>query len=123
MKELEDLIPKSIKFYSASEDLKEECFNFFRSLDLQGKSKLTIVEYARTISSFITFLEGYLGFKIKLIDIQNLDKISINSYLAFYRNPQKSNFMIDTKYSFHNQKYFFINKNPKKILNEVTSII
>ena len=82
MKELEDLIPKSIKFHSASDDLKEECFNFFRSLELQGKSKLTIVEYARTISNFITFLEDYLGYKIKLIDIQNLDKISINSYYS-----------------------------------------
>ena len=101
MKELEDLIPKSIKFHSASDDLKEECFNFFRSLELQGKSKLTIVEYARTISNFITFLEDYLGYKIKLIDIQNLDKISINSYLAFYRNPEKSNFLKDIKYSFY----------------------
>lgn len=118
MKELEGLIPKSIKFFSASEDLKEECFNFFRSLDLQGKSKLTIVEYARTISNFITFLEGYLGYKIKLIDIQNLDKISINSYLAFYRNPEKSSFMKNAKYSFHDQRYFFINKIPKKILDE-----
>ena len=118
MKELEDLIPKSIKFHSTSEDLKEECINFFKSLELQGKSKLTIVEYARTISSFVTFLEDYLGYKIKLIDIQNLDKISINSYLAFYKNPEKSNFIKDTKYSFHNQKYFFINKIPKKILNE-----
>ena len=45
MKELEDLIPKSIKFHSASEDLKEECFNFFQSLEFQGKSKLTIFEY------------------------------------------------------------------------------
>lgn len=118
MKELEDLIPKSIKFHSASDDLKEECFNFFRSLELQGKSKLTIVEYARTISNFITFLEDYLGYKIKLIDIQNLDKISINSYLAFYRNPEKSNFLKDIKYSFYDQKYFFITKIPKKILDE-----
>jgi integrase/recombinase XerC len=63
-------------------------------------------------------LESYLGYKIKLIDIQNLDKISINSYLAFYRNPEKSSFMKDAKYSFHDQKYFFINKIPKKILDE-----
>tara|TARA_B100001989_G_scaffold176523_1_gene127686 strand:+ start:670 stop:1968 length:1299 start_codon:yes stop_codon:yes gene_type:complete len=118
MRELEDLIPKSIKFHSASQDLKEGCLNFFRSLELQGRSKLTIVEYARTISSFITFMEDYQGYKIKLIDIQNLDKISINSYLAFYRNPEKNSFMRDTKYSFHDQKYFFINKIPKKILDE-----
>ena len=66
MKELVDFLPKSIKFNSASDDLKEECFNFLKSFELQGKSQLTIVEYSRTISHFITFLEDYLGHQIKL---------------------------------------------------------
>ena len=73
MKELVDFLPKSIKFNSASDDLKEECFNFLKSFELQGKSQLTIVEYSRTISHFITFLENYLGHQIKLVDIKNLD--------------------------------------------------
>ena len=55
MKELEILLPKSISFNSAFNDLKEECLNFFQSLQLQGKSPLTITEYARTISHFINF--------------------------------------------------------------------
>ena len=89
MKELVDFLPKSIKFNSASDDLKEECFNFLKSFELQGKSQLTIVEYSRTISHFITFLENYLGHQIKLVDIKNLDKISISSYLAclLYTSP------------------------------------
>ena len=33
MKELVDFLPKSIKFNSASDDLKEECFNFLKSFE------------------------------------------------------------------------------------------
>ena len=106
MKEFVDFLPKSIKFNSASDDLKEECINFLKSFELQGKSQLTIVEYSRTISHFITFLENYLGHQIKLVDIKNLDKISISSYLAFYRNPEKNSFLKNIKNNFKSQKYF-----------------
>ena len=118
MKEFVDFLPKSIKFNSASDDLKEECINFLKSFELQGKSQLTIVEYSRTISHFITFLENYLGHQIKLVDIKNLDKVSISSYLAFYRNPEKNSFLKNIKNNFKSQKYFFVTKTPKKILGE-----
>ena len=118
MKELENLLPKSISFNSAFNDLKEECLNFFQSLQLQGKSPLTITEYARTISHFINFLEDYSGQKVRLKDIKNLDKISINSYLAFYKNPEKDNLLKDIKSNFHQQNYYFIKKTPRKILSE-----
>ena len=118
MKEFVDFLPKSIKFNSASDDLKEECINFLKSFELQGKSQLTIVEYSRTISHFITFLENYLGHQIKLVDIKNLDKVSISSYLAFYRNPEKNSFLKNIKNNFKSQKYFFVTKTPKKILDE-----
>ena len=41
MKELVDFLPKSIKFNSASDDLKEECFNFLKTFELQGQVEVT----------------------------------------------------------------------------------
>ena len=44
MKEFVDFLPKSIKFNSASDDLKEECINFLKSFFLM----LVELEFARS---------------------------------------------------------------------------
>ena len=56
MKEIEDLIPKSIKFTSASGDLYLQYESFIKNIFQKGRSPLTIKEYARTIAHFIDFL-------------------------------------------------------------------
>ena len=66
MKEIEDLIPKSIKFTSASGDLYLQYESFIKNIFQKGRSPLTIKEYARTIAHFIDFLRDYLGNKVSL---------------------------------------------------------
>ena len=86
MKELEYLIPKSIKFTSAADDLHSQCNTFIENIFQKGRSPLTIKEYARTVAHFLEFLKDYLGHSVKLKDIKHLDKITLNSYLSYYFN-------------------------------------
>ena len=118
MKEIEDLIPKSIKFTSAADDLHSQCNYFIESLFQKGRSPLTIKEYARTISHFISFLKGYLGDKVKLKDIEKLDKIALNSYLSYYKKPINNQFITDLKEEFLQKNYFFLSRNPVNILEQ-----
>ena len=75
MKEIKNLIPKSIKFSSATDDLYSQCNSFIENIFQKGRSPLTIREYARTIAHFIEYLENYLGHSVRLKDIKQLDKI------------------------------------------------
>ena len=118
MKEIEDLIPKSIKFTSASGDLYLQYESFIKNIFQKGRSPLTIKEYARTIAHFIDFLRDYLGNKVSLRDIEKLDKITLNAYLSHYKNPIKNHFVIDSKEKFLKEQYSFLSKNPKKILEQ-----
>ena len=123
MKEIEDLIPKSIKFTSASDDLYSQCNYFIESLFQKGRSPLTIKEYARTIAHFIDFLKDYLGDKVMLRDIEQLDKIAINSYLSYYKKPVKGQFITDLKDEFLQQEYFFLSREPKNIMEQDISFL
>ena len=118
MREIEDLIPNSIKFTSSSDDLQEQCYSFIGSLFQKGRSPLTIKEYARTISHFIVFLNNYLDHSVRLQDIKNLDKITINSYLSYYREPKKDHLSADLKKRFHHQRFFFLSKIPVNTLGQ-----
>ena len=118
MKELEYLIPKSIKFTSAADDLHSQCNSFIENIFQKGRSPLTIKEYARTVAHFLEFLKDYLGHNVKLKDIKHLDKITLNSYLSYYKKPIKNQLTANLKEKFLNDKYSFLSKKPKKILEQ-----
>ena len=85
MRDIKNLIPQSIKFSSAADDLYSQCNSFIENIFQKGRSPLTIKEYARTISHFIEYLKNYLGHDVRLKDIKQLDKITLNSYLSYYK--------------------------------------
>ena len=105
MKEIKNLIPKSIKFSSATDDLYSQCNSFIENIFQKGRSPLTIREYARTIAHFIEYLENYLGHSVRLKDIKQLDKITLNSYLSYYKKPIKNHLTTDLNEKFLNSQY------------------
>ena len=118
MKEIRNLIPKSIKFSSAADDLYSQCNSFIENIFQKGRSPLTIREYARTIAHFIEYLENYLGHSVRLKDIKQLDKITLNSYLSYYKKPIKNHLTTDLNDKFLNSQYSFLSKKPKRILEQ-----
>ena len=76
--------------------------NFIENIFQKGRSPLTIREYARTIAHFIEYLENYLGHSVRLKDIKQLDKITLNSYLSYYKKPIKNHLTTDLNDKFLN---------------------
>ena len=54
-----------------------------------------------------------MGDKVKLKDIEKLDKIALNSYLSYYKKPINNQFITDLKEEFLQKNYFFLSRNPK----------
>ena len=103
-------------FAFANKKTEEITYEYIKELTSEGKSSLTIKEYARTISHFLKFLQAYEGKPVSKKILKEADTKTFVSFQKYYGG--KGEYDISTaKEKMFERLYYFNDVNPEVFLS------
>ena len=105
-----------IKFNFAYADKKTEeiTIEYIKKLSSDGKSPLTVKEYARTISHFLKFLQNLFGEEVSIDILKNIKPTDFTFFFSHYSGKRYDE--SSSKEKMKNNFYYFNNRKPSEIL-------
>jgi Phage integrase, N-terminal SAM-like domain. len=84
---------KKFNFACADKKTEEITLEYVKKLFIENKSPLTIKEYLRTISHFLSFLKKLFGDEVSINTLKNLQSTDFTLFFSHYsgkRNEEES---------------------------------